>query len=313
MSGRCASATGRGPNKRDRGSCASDIAWAAEADQAEQGFRAISADVGRKTTATPGHAWRHLAGRLPHDTRNLPRIEAAFREAIAVFERVVAESPADASWRFLADTELRLGRISRNVRKLKKPKRPFVARSKYTTNTAVSPAEREAKLSALSPSLLAENGRTAEAIDELDRAIKLNSSSLELWYSRSQLNADLGRWDKAAEDLTQAGKLTSVAERPDIWSQLALLRLAMHDEAGYRQTCATLVEKSLPNNPQGDQAHQIAWACVLLPDAGVDPAQVVRIAEAAVAANAKDPDYLICAGGGPVSRRPPRRGGQNTR
>ena len=87
-----------------------------------------------------------------------------------------------------------------------------------------------------------------------------------------------------------------MAERPDIWGQLALLRLAAHDEAAYRQTCATLVEKSLPNNPQGNQAHHIAWACVLLPDAGVDPAQVVRIAEAAVATNAKDPDYLIALG-----------------
>ena len=54
--------------------------------------------------------------------------------------------------------------------------------------------------------------------------------------SRGQFNADLGRWDNAAEDLTQAGKLTSVAERPDIWGQLALLRLAAHDEAAYRQT-----------------------------------------------------------------------------
>jgi hypothetical protein len=72
--------------------------------------------------------------------------------------------------------------------------------------------------------------------------------------------------------------------------------LAAHDEPAYRQTCAAAVQQSLVSMPERDPANRTAWFCSVRPDAGVDTAQVVRIAERAVAVNAKDPDYLLALG-----------------
>jgi tetratricopeptide (TPR) repeat protein len=69
----------------------------------------------------------------------------------------------------------------------------------------------------------------------------------------------------------------------------------MKDEPGYRQACAELLARALPKT-EGDAAFRIAWSCVLMPGTGVDAAQVVRVAEQAVARNAKDPDYLLALG-----------------
>jgi eukaryotic-like serine/threonine-protein kinase len=109
-------------------------------------------------------------------------------------------------------------------------------------------------------------------------------------------HAQLGQPSKAAEDLVWALETSKLADQSDTLSRLALLRLATQDEGAYRQTCSTLMTQSLPKNPDGNAAFQLAWTCCLLPDAGVDTAQVVRIAERAVARNAKDPDYLIALG-----------------
>ena len=109
-------------------------------------------------------------------------------------------------------------------------------------------------------------------------------------------HAQLGQPSKAAEDLVWALETSKLADQSDTFGRLALLRLATQDEGAYRQTCAALMAQSLPKNPDGNAAFQLAWTCCLLPDAGVDAAQVVRIAERAVARNAKDPDYLIALG-----------------
>jgi tetratricopeptide (TPR) repeat protein len=70
----------------------------------------------------------------------------------------------------------------------------------------------------------------------------------------------------------------------------------MHDEPGYRAACIAGMGAVLPKDPNASSAFWIAWSCVLLPNSGVDGAEVVRVAEQAVAINAKDPDYLLALG-----------------
>jgi serine/threonine protein kinase/Flp pilus assembly protein TadD len=110
------------------------------------------------------------------------------------------------------------------------------------------------------------------------------------------IHAELGQWDQAVADLNTAAKEATAAELPDLWQTLALVQLAMKDEPAYRRTCAALLASPLPKIPDGDAAFRVVWPCVLLPDAGVDAAQVVRVAEQAIADNPNDPDYLLIVG-----------------
>jgi tetratricopeptide (TPR) repeat protein len=112
----------------------------------------------------------------------------------------------------------------------------------------------------------------------------------------ADLYAQSGQWEKAAGELTVAARTASPAGQPEISAFLALLHAARQDESAYRRTCATLVEGSPNDSSGGSGSSQIALACILLPDAGVDADQVVRIAERAVAADAKHPDHLLALG-----------------
>jgi len=75
----------------------------------------------------------------------------------------------------------------------------------------------------------------------------------------------------------------------------ALLGLAADDVPGYRKACRRLLEESGPN-PSPDTALWLAWACVLVPDAGVDPARLVQLAERAAVVAPKNRDALLVRG-----------------
>jgi hypothetical protein len=109
--------------------------------------------------------------------------------------------------------------------------------------------------------------------------------------SLADIDLATGHWQDAANALMQAAKAADPGD-PAIWGRLATIRLAAHDEAGYRQACSHLVE----HYSDAGAAFETAWECVLLPDAGVDHTKVVRIAEAAVARNPRDPDFLLTLG-----------------
>jgi tetratricopeptide (TPR) repeat protein len=112
----------------------------------------------------------------------------------------------------------------------------------------------------------------------------------------AEVHARLGKWAEATDDLTEALKTSESGDQTELWGRLALVRLAMQDEPAYREACGRLIGQLPPNISSGNAAFRGAWSCVLLPDAGVDAAKVVRLAEQAMAANAKDPDYLLVSG-----------------
>jgi hypothetical protein len=77
--------------------------------------------------------------------------------------------------------------------------------------------------------------------------------------------------------------------------QRALLRLAVNDVAGYRKACADLLKRGGPN-PDPDTAQWLAWGCVVVPDAGADPARLLQLAYRAATVGPRNRDSLLLRG-----------------
>jgi serine/threonine protein kinase/tetratricopeptide (TPR) repeat protein len=92
--------------------------------------------------------------------------------------------------------------------------------------------------------------------------------------------AGAGRLDEAEDALRRAVELAPPSYSP--WCHLAAVQLARGDVAGYRRSCATLLGR-FGRDDRPDSRNSVAWFCLLIPDAGVDPADLVRVAEKAVA------------------------------
>jgi len=134
-------------------------------------------------------------------------------------------------------------------------------------------------------------GQWQQAEMDFSKAIEL-SPDWDSWQRRGQLYAELGQWDKAATDLSQALKVA-----PDFTTSyyLALVYLAMEDQASYRKTCATILERAA-QKPDANSAFWTAWTCVLAPDAGADASRVIQLAGQAVASDPKRADFLAAHG-----------------
>jgi tetratricopeptide (TPR) repeat protein len=129
-------------------------------------------------------------------------------------------------------------------------------------------------------------------VADYDRVIELDPDHGGSYCSRGFGHASLGRWDRAEADYaTGHAKGTS----PSFEYQRALLRLAVNDVPGYRKACAELVQWGGPN-PDPDRAAWIAWACVVVPDAGPDPARLLQLAERAAVVAPKNRDSLLTRG-----------------
>ena len=76
-------------------------------------------------------------------------------------------------------------------------------------------------------------------IFHLDR-LHEQGTSPQLYWERGDSHAELGNWQKAAGDFDQAASLEDAGPRHAY--ELALVRIAMNDVAGYRAICARLVE-----------------------------------------------------------------------
>jgi tetratricopeptide (TPR) repeat protein len=95
---------------------------------------------------------------------------------------------------------------------------------------------------------------------------------------RAVFYAEGQAWAKANADIAQAIKLK--ADNVRSYYLLALVRLAAHEEPGYRSACADLVEHcSRPEDPE--RAYWIAWTCALAPGAMRDWDRPIKLAELA--------------------------------
>jgi serine/threonine protein kinase/tetratricopeptide (TPR) repeat protein len=84
------------------------------------------------------------------------------------------------------------------------------------------------------------------------------------YHYRAGANADLGRFDRAADDLAKAIQLGD--ESVSAWYEAALARLGHNDQRGYQTACAALIQRHAQEK-QPAMAHLAVWTCVLAPHA----------------------------------------------
>lgn len=105
--------------------------------------------------------------------------------------------------------------------------------------------------------------------------------------------AQLGQRDYADADFAQAAKVAP--DLIDVPYTQALALLASGDLPGYRRVCARMLENFGQTN-DAETAYRAAWIVTAVPEAVQDLQQVVKLAEKAVAADAKNGDYAVALG-----------------
>jgi tetratricopeptide (TPR) repeat protein len=94
---------------------------------------------------------------------------------------------------------------------------------------------------------------------------------------------------RAAPPATVAGSTTSAG-----WPAEARTRLERDGPEAYRRYCTELLERHSPGS--ANDCNNLAWACVLAPDAVTDHTRLVRLAERAVSASPRSYAYLNTLG-----------------
>jgi WD40 repeat protein/Flp pilus assembly protein TadD len=131
------------------------------------------------------------------------------------------------------------------------------------------------------------------ALWHLDRVLPSKPKDGAIHASRGHAHAGLGDWPRAAADYARAIDLGANEDR--VWRKYALVQLARGDTEGYRNTCATLL-RLFARTTDPEVANNVAWTCVLTPQAVTDPTRPVRLAEKAVARRPRDANSLNTLG-----------------
>jgi Flp pilus assembly protein TadD len=121
--------------------------------------------------------------------------------------------------------------------------------------------------------------RWGEAIRLLDLRLSAESGSASDLIARGNARAELGRFTEARADFTRAAAL--VPTNPEPQYRLALACLAASEMNSYRQASGALINR-FSAAEDASVASPVAYTCVARPDAGIDPAVLVQVAERAV-------------------------------
>ncbi len=128
---------------------------------------------------------------------------------------------------------------------------------------------------------ICETGRQwSAARHHLDRLLTAEPANAALCLRRGRVQAELACWDGARADFDRGIELGAGSEL--VWQEKARACLGGGDQEGYRQACAALL-KRLGETEAPVLANNLAWVCALTPNTGADPAQLLRLAEKAVA------------------------------
>jgi WD40 repeat protein/Flp pilus assembly protein TadD len=128
-------------------------------------------------------------------------------------------------------------------------------------------------------------GDWKRAADGARAAILLQPAHPDGWYQRGVALGQLGDWRDAAAHMNKAMQLK--ADPDSAFALLPKVRLEAGDADGYRKACLDLVAE-FGDKADPRQARAIAWACCLSADSGVDPAILLRLAEAGLKPNPSD-------------------------
>jgi serine/threonine protein kinase/Flp pilus assembly protein TadD len=128
----------------------------------------------------------------------------------------------------------------------------------------------------------------------LSRAIELLPESAAARRERGMLNAELGLWELAAEDLAIAVE----AQEPDTttdWLSHALLCRHVGNSEAYHRACERMHEFFDGTNHR-IFTMDVVRACTIGPDAHGDPARIVESAQAVVEVQSRVPEFLYALG-----------------
>jgi Tfp pilus assembly protein PilF len=131
------------------------------------------------------------------------------------------------------------------------------------------------------------------ALFHLNRLIDAQSDGSDLHIRRAFAHAELEQKDKAARDFAKA--MESAPTEVEPWHRFACQRLHRRDREGYRKVCRHLLDH-FGKTQDPETANDVAWVCVLVPDAVADPLRPLRLAEWAVAHQPKNEDCLNTLG-----------------
>lgn len=122
--------------------------------------------------------------------------------------------------------------------------------------------------------------RWEPALFHLNWLVADRPDDIALRARRARALGELGRYAGVEADYDRVAELNPRNE--DAYYYRALLRLVAGDRAGYAALCRRTLER-LEGATTGPVANQAAWTCAMAPDAGVEPARIVALAEKAVA------------------------------
>jgi tetratricopeptide (TPR) repeat protein len=255
--------------------------WRAATDEEAT---ALKADVDPDDPVSPV-AQNNMGDRLRAEGRS-KEAEAAYQRASARLEKLTAAFPDVPAYREeLARSYLML---AQTYAQQKQPEDAFAEFSKFV---ALTPDEAEGYRQR---SLLYETlDQWDQAAAELSKVIELQPASPEPRLKRAEFYARRGRWEQAADDFAKASVLSPDQVHVQYWHALA--RLGASDLAGYRATCADLLER-FGSTDKPDVVHWVPWTCILAPDAMKDLHQPVQIAERAVRADPKNISHTTTLG-----------------
>ncbi len=112
--------------------------------------------------------------------------------------------------------------------------------------------------------------------NEAAKAILLQPDLPDNWYQAGVALGQLGDWDGSAAHLSKAMQLR--ADPTSAVGLLPLVRLHANDREGYQKACRDLTD-FYRGTHDANEAHRVAWVCSLSPDSGIDPQQVLKLAE----------------------------------
>jgi len=119
-----------------------------------------------------------------------------------------------------------------------------------------------------------------KAIADFSRAIELRPDDNDFYHRRDRAYMQLAEWEKTVADFPKAKELNP--DNSSHWYRQGLVQAERDDLAGYRRTCAEMLER-FGETEDADTAFWLAWTYALAPEAVSDLAAAVRLAEMAVA------------------------------
>ncbi len=197
--------------------------------------------------------WRLAALRLHDPLRIALALSASGRwDEYESAEAIAAAAGADPGWLALARLRAaRLAGLAVEADRAGTAAAGFISSRRWVEDRADPYQAHHRALWTEAHALLAK-GRHAEAIPELERALRLASGDPEAWFDLASHFAEVRQYERAAEAARRAAAL--VEARGPAQRVSALRRLAEHElEAGRRPEAIASLEKALPLAAAGEE------------------------------------------------------------